>query len=182
MKVAIQGQPASFHDVAARQFFGDDIDLVYCNTFADTFAALHEGRAHRAMVAIWNSNYGPIEASQSLLRAGQYRLLGQTDLPIHQCLVGFPGCKLEDITEVHSHPVALAQCQTFLVRQLPHAKQCEHADTAGAAKDIASWGNPHKAAIASEAAAAAYGLVVLAKNIETDQHNTTRFVAISKQG
>lgn len=180
MKVAIQGQIASFHDVAAHQFFTEPIELICCETFADTFAALADGRADTAMVAIENSLYGPINPVYDLLLQHRPWIYGETYLRIHQCLVGLPTAKLQDITEVYSHTAALAQCEAFLGAALPHAKRFEHSDTAGAAADVAAWNDPRKAAIASAAAAQRYGLNILAPDIETHHHNYTRFVALSR--
>lgn len=178
MKVAIQGEAASFHDVAAHEFFGDEIELVCCSTFAEAFAALASGKADAAMLAVENSNYGPIQETLDLLDTTKPTVLGEVTLTIHQQLIGLPGSKLEDITEVHSHPVALAQCSTFLDHTLPNAKRVKNPDTAGAAADIYAWGKPNRAAIASKAAAELYGLQILAENIETDKDNKTRFVGL----
>jgi prephenate dehydratase len=180
MKVAIQGQIASFHDVAAHQFFEGPVELVCCETFADTFAILMSGEVDAAMVAIENSLYGAINPVYDLLLQHRPWIFGETYLRIHQCLVGLPGAKLEDITEVYSHTAALAQCDAFLETMLPKAKRFEHADTAGAAADVMAWGDPRKAAIASAAAAQHYGLSILAPDIETHRHNYTRFVALSR--
>src|SRR5512141_2771204 len=114
MKVAIQGEAASFHDVAAHEFFGDEIELVCCSTFADAFAALDSGKADAAILAVENSNHGPIQETLDLLAATKPTVLGEVTLAIHQQLIGLPGSTLADITEVHSHPVALSQCSVFL--------------------------------------------------------------------
>ena len=180
MKIAIQGQAASFHDVAAHQFFTEPIELICCETFTDTFAALMDGSADAAMVAIENSLYGPINPVYDLLLSRRPWICGETYVRVHQCLVGLPGTKLEAVTEVYSHTAALAQCEAFLEDQLPRAKRFEHADTAGAAADVAVWNDPTKAAIASAAAAKHYGLEVLARDIETHHRNYTRFVALSR--
>jgi prephenate dehydratase len=180
MKVAIQGEPASFHDVAAHQFFQNPIELICCETFADTFAALESGRADTAIVAIENSLYGTINPVYDLLLQHRPWIYGETYLRIHQCLLGLPGSKLDDITEIYSHTAALAQCEAFLGEHLPNARRYEHADTAGAAADVAVWKDKTRAAIASAAAAERYGLEVLVPDIETHHHNYTRFVALSR--
>jgi chorismate mutase/prephenate dehydratase len=107
-------------------------------------------------------------------------IFGETYLRIHQCLMGLPGTKLSDITEVYSHIAALTQCDDFLTHQLPHAKRFEHVDTAGAAADVAQWQDPAKAAIASAEAARRHGLTILAPDIEAHHHNYTRFVALAR--
>jgi prephenate dehydratase len=180
MKIAIQGQEASFHDVAAHQFFNEPIELICCESFSNTFTALMDGTADAAVVAIENSLYGTINPVYDLLLQHRPWISGETYLRIHQCLVGLPGASLHDITEVYSHAAALAQCETFLTTQLAHAKRYEHADTAGAAADVAAWGDPTKAAIASAAAAERYGLRILAPDIETHHHNYTRFIVLHR--
>lgn len=178
MKIAIQGQPASFHDQAARQLFTGSVELICCETFSDTFDALMDGQADVAVVAIENSLYGTINPVYDLLLQHRPWIGGETYIRIHQCLVGLPDTQLHEITEVYSHTAALAQCDTFLTQQLPKVKRFEHADTAGAAADIAKWGDPTKAAIASAAAAKQYGLRILAPDIETHHHNYTRFIVL----
>ena len=180
MKIAIQGQEASFHDVAARQLFGNNIELICCETFADTFQALESDRADFAVVAVENSLHGPIAPVYDLLLKHKPWIFRETYLQIHQCLVGIPGAKLAGITEVYSHMAALSQCDGWLNTNLHRAKRFEHPDTAGAAADIAAEHDKTKAAIASQAAAKQYGLEILAKDIEDHSHNYTRFVALSK--
>lgn len=180
MKIAIQGQIASFHDVAARKLFGDDIELVCCETFAEVFRALQDNRVEYAVTAIENSLHGPIAPVYDLLLRYKPWIFRETYLQIHQCLVGLPGTQLGDIAEVFSHVAALSQVEDFLDASLHQAKRFEHPDTAGAAADVARWGDASKAAIASAAAAAHYGLEVIAPNIETHHHNYTRFVALSR--
>jgi len=176
--VAIQGYQASFHDQAARQFFGDGLEIVPCDTFTEVFTALE--KSDYAVVAIENSLFGSINEVYDLVLKKHAWICGEVYLRIAQNLIGFPGTKLADITEVHSHPVALAQCEAFLNDHLPHAERFEHHDTAGSVADIKRWGDPHRAAIASAAAADLHDMAVLAEEIETNQQNYTRFVALSK--
>lgn len=180
MKIAIQGQNASFHDQAAHQMFGDDIELICCETFADVFDALKSKQADYAVVAVENSFHGPITSVYDLLLRDKPWMFKETYLQIHQCLIGLPGARIDDIQEVYTHVAALSQCEDFLAHALHHAKHLEHPDTAGAVKDVAAWNDKTKAAIASAAAAQYYGLEVIQKNIETTPHNYTRFVALSR--
>ena len=181
MKIAIQGQRASFHDQAAHQMFGNTIELICCETFADVFDALKSGQADYAVVAVENSFHGPITAVYDLLLRDKPWMFQETYIQVHQCLVGLPGTRIEDIKEVYTHVAALSQCEDFLTHTLHEAKHLEHPDTAGAAKDVATWGDKTKAAIASAVAARYYGLEVIQENIESSPHNYTRFVALSKQ-
>lgn len=181
MKIAIQGQVASFHDQAARRLFGNSIELICCETFADVFAALKSSAADYAVVAVENSLHGPITPVYDLLLRDKPWMFKELYLQIHQCLIGLPGTAISDIQEVYSHVAALSQCEDFLTHTLHDAKHLEHADTAGAVADVATWGDKTKAAIASAAAAEHYGLEVLQANIETNAHNYTRFVTISRE-
>ncbi len=178
--VAIQGQPASFHDVAARQMLGDDITIIPCDSFTEVFACVADGRAEHGVVATDNSIYGPIEESSNLVASQPIKLLDRIHLPVEQCLLALPGTLFSDIREVYSHPVALVQCQPYISEYLPHATLREHPDTAGSAADVATWGDHTKASIASRAAADVYGLQVLAIGIESDTRNKTTFVAFCK--
>ncbi len=179
IKVAIQGQQASFHDIAAKQFFPGDIKTINCDLpFRLVFDALNRQEADYAVVAIENSLYGSINEVYDLLLESKAQIIGEVYLQISQCLIGFPGTKISDIKEVHSHPVALSQCETYLDTTLAHSERFEHHDTAGSVADIKQWGDPSRAAIASRAAAQLHGMAVLDENIETNKQNYTRFVVL----
>lgn len=179
--IAIQGQAASFHDVAARKYFGDDIDTIFCDLpFRLVFDALEEGRADYAVCAIENSLHGTINDVYDLLQVRPSLIRGEVILRIEQCLIGMPGATLADITEVYSHPVALSQCEDFLDTALPAAARFDHPDTAGSVADVKASGDKHKAAIASAAAAEMHGMQILRRGIETNHHNFTRFVVLTR--
>lgn len=180
LRVALQGQKASFHDIAAKQFFGEDIDIIPCKTFAGTFATLSSGKADRAVVAIENSLFGSINEIYDLLLEHRFWICGEVYLRVEQCLIGLQGAFLQKIAEVHSHPVALAQCEDFLDKKLPRAKRFESYDTASSVAEVKQWDNPTKAAIGSAAAAKLHGLKILAREIETNKQNYTRFVVLQK--
>jgi len=180
--VAIQGQSASFHDTASRQFFGDAIRLVCCDLpFSTVFDALEQPTTDYAVCAIENSLYGAINDVYDLLVARRPWICGEVRLRIEQCLIGLPQSSIGKIAAVHSHPVALAQCEAFLKEHLPQATRLEADDTAGSVAMIAEIGDPTKAAIASAEAAAAYGMKVLQRSIETNHQNFTRFAVLSRQ-
>jgi prephenate dehydratase len=181
MKIAIQGQVASFHDAAARQFFGDDIEIVGCDTFPEAFQALADGRADKAVIAIENSLYGSMNEVYDLLLRYKFWIDGEIYSRIHQCLIGLRGAKLQDIKEVYSMPVALGQCEDFLDTALPQAKRIEHHDTTGSVMDVKKWNDPTKAAIAGRAAAKFHNMQLLAEEIETNKQNYTRFFVLQKQ-
>lgn len=174
-KVAIQGYQASFHDVAAHAMLGDDVAIVPCDTFVDVFKKLMGGDADYGVVAVANSIYGPIQESQHLFEQFAVKVIDETRVLVGQCLIALPDAGLADITEVHSHPVALAQCKDYLAQHVPQALLVSNADTAGAVADIAAWNNIHQAAIAGRAAAELYGMQVLAENIQAEKDNYTTF-------
>lgn len=178
--VAIQGYEASFHDVAARQLLGEALTLVCCDTFLAVFKAVAEARADYGVVAVSNSIYGPIHDSVKLFDMHNVDIEAQTTVAVEQCLLTLPGVQLKDIHEVFSHPVALAQCKGYVAENLPQATLVSHPDTAGAARDVAAWADPHKAAIASRAAAERYGLTVQAANIQAEKNNVTTFVLFTR--
>lgn len=177
-KVAIQGERASFHHIAATKFFGDDIELVCCDTFKGVFEAIKNKSADYAVCAIENSLFGSINESYDLLVKHHFFITGEVYSRIEQCLIGFPGTKIQTIQEVYSHPVALAQCEEYLDAKLPHAKRLESHDTAASVALVKERGDKTLAAIASRKAAELYGLEVLEAEIETNEHNYTRFVIL----
>lgn len=181
VKIAIQGLEASFHALAARQLFGNTSELVYCRSFKEVFLRLENNQVSHAVVAIENSLYGSINEVYDLLLRYQFWISAEAYEHVGLQLLGITGTQLAEITDVYSQAPALAEAEAFLERTLPHAERHEHQDTALAAKEVASWKNPHKAAIASEAAAKQYGLEVIAGNIETHQQNYTRFIALQRE-
>lgn len=182
MKIATQGREASFHYQACEVFFKDQPHEVQgFDSFAETFESLQNGTTDYAVVAIENSIHGAINEAYDLLDQHHFWIAGELYLPIRQCLIGFAGTKLAEITAVYSHFAALSQCREFLDTKLSQAVRHVHPDTAGAVADIAQWANPHNAAIASAFAADYYHLEVLAANIETNHHNYTRFALLQRE-
>lgn len=178
--VAIQGYQASFHDVAAHKMLGNDIAILPCETFVEVFRTVLRGDADFGVVATANSIYGPIHESVRLFDQHNVKVHDKTDVLVEQCLITVPNAHIEDITQIYSHPVALAQCKDFLSEYMPKAVLASHADTAGAVGDIAQWNNPHIAAIAGRAAAELYGMTVLAAGIQAEQDNYTTFWLFTK--
>lgn len=182
-KVAIQGTAGSFHEAAARSFFGNKpTQLVPCDTFRSVFTTLQNNDADVAVVAIENSLYGSIHDVYDHLVTTHAHIVGEVLLPVHQQLIVLSDTvKLSDISEIYSHPAALDQCRNWLHTHLPNAELIEYYDTAGAVEYIATKKLDHAAAIASTQAAHLHKLVVIAKNIEDDPSNTTRFIVIAKE-
>ena len=179
MRIAIQGEHASFHHAAALQRFGKDATVIPCENFAEVFGTLNRHEADAAVVAIENSLYGGINQVYDLIESHGYPITGEVHLPIHQQLIGTPDT---EITHIYSHPVALAQCVNFLDTHYPKAKRIEHHDTAGAVRFIAEANDTTYAAIANHEAAERYNLTVIAEDIEDNPANFTRFLVIQPKG
>ena len=181
MKIAIQGEKGCFHEVAARQYFSyDEIDIVPCSTFDLTLNTLKAGEADFAVMAIENARSGSILYNYTLLRESGMKILGEHNLRIRQNLMALPGQSLKDINEIRSHPIAIAQCMTYL-NQFPGITLIESDDTAGSAREISETREKGVAAIAAAAAAEIYGLEILAEGIETYKQNYTRFMVVGKE-
>ncbi len=179
--MAIQGGDASFHHIAAKEFFGDSVEIKPCDNFKNAFTSVAKKETSHALIAIENSLYGSINEVYDLLLKNDVSIVGEIYLRINQNLIVVPGTKINEIKEVHSHPVALAQCAEFLDGHLASAERFEHVDTALSAKDVSKWRDKSKAAIASQQAAKLYELEVLKENIETNHQNYTRFVVIKNK-
>lgn len=178
-EIAIQGIEGSFHDIASHQFFeGEDINLRCCRTFEELFDSIREDSTIIGMAAIENTIAGSLLHNYELLREAPVTIVGEHKLRIKHSLLCLPEDNWENITEVHSHPVALMQCREFLSHH-PSLKVVEASDTAGAAKTISKNIMHGHAAIGSSALAELYGMKVLEEGIETNKHNFTRFLVVA---
>ena len=176
--IAFQGRPGAYSDLACRQVHPEMATLA-CQTFEETFAAVEAGRARLAMIPIETSVAGRVADIHQLMPHSQLYIGAEHFQRVNHHLLAPKGATLEDLTHVHSHVHALSQCRRFLHER--GLTPVVHADTAGAAQDVAARGDPSEAAIASELAAETYGLISLAANIEDAAHNTTRFVVLAKE-
>jgi prephenate dehydratase len=182
MKIAIQGEKGCFHEVAARQYFrNEEVEIVPCSTFDMTLNSVKEGRAALPIMAIENARSGSILYNYSLIRESGLKIMGEHNLRVVQNLMALPGQTIKDIRQIRSHPIALAQCMTFL-NQYPEITLVEADDTASSARLISEGRLKKIAAIASGSAAAIYGLEILAGGIETYKKNYTRFLVIGGDG
>ena len=177
-KVAIQGYEGSFHQVAARHFFGKNVEVITCDTFRQVVqlgadAKLSDG----AVMAIENSIAGSILPNYNLLQKSKLQVTGEVYLSISQNLLTYPGVKLEDIKEVHSHPMAILQCLDYLEKY--NWKLVESEDTALSAKVVYQNKSKHTAAIASKLAAQMFDLNIITPDIHTLKNNITRFLIVS---
>ncbi len=176
-KIAYQGEPGSNSHIACQNVHPDWEALPF-DAFEDALGAVAEGDAQLGMIPIENSIAGRVADIHHLLPSANLHVVGEYFLPIHFQLLGVRGAALDGLRAVYSHVHALGQCRR-IIRKLklsPHVA----ADTAGSAREIAEWGDAAKASIATALAAEIYGLDVLAKDIEDEPHNTTRFVILSK--
>jgi prephenate dehydratase len=178
--VAIQGVRGAFHEIAARKFFGADLQLEMCDSFPLLFRSMKQGKAKYGVVAIENTVAGTILPNYALLRNSAFTIIGEVFLRIEHQLMVLPGQQLADIREVYSHPMAIQQCQDFF-EAYPDIRLIEYPDTAGAAEWIQKTQRKGSAAIASRLAADYYGMEILAEGIETDKRNFTRFLIILEQ-
>jgi len=180
-KVAIQGAYGSFHELAAKKHFHSDIQCVECVTFKDVFDSVINGDTDFGITAIENTVAGTILPNYAMLRDSGVRIIGEVYLHIQQNLITLKGQTLEDIREVHSHPMAILQCQAFF-EQYPHIRLVQADDTAAVARHISEKQLMHIGAIAGTHVAGMYGLQLLAEAIETHKKNFTRFLVIRKEG
>jgi len=176
--IAFQGAPGAYSDLACRHVFPEMTSLP-CPAFEDAFAAVREGRARLAMMPIENSVAGRVADIHHLMPDSGLFIIGEHFERVEHHLLAPPGATLDTIRTVRSHVHALGQCRNF-IRQKGYTAIVA-ADTAGSAAEIAERGDPTVAAIASELAGRVYGLVSLAQNIEDAEHNTTRFLIMSKE-
>ncbi len=179
IRVAIQGQEGCYHEMAAREYFKDrEVEIVPCKNFQREFDAMAADSNLMGVMAIENTIAGNLLTNHELLRTSQRQIIGEQRLHISHVLCCLPGQTMEDIVEVNSHPIALLQCGVFLDSTLPNAKVVEMADTAGSAKIIRDEQLMGHAAICSEFAANLYGMQILARGIETNKRNFTRFLIL----
>ena len=179
-KVAIQGGLGAYHEIAARKYFGEDLEIVPCLTFRDIFNKSEKDPSLIGIMAIENTIVGGLLQNHDLLKINNLKIGGEYKLHISHTLSALPGQRLEDIREIISHPMALMQCGDFL-DTLPAVKIVEHEDTALAAKEISDKKLMGEAAICSAYAAQMYGLQPLATAIETNKRNFTRFLVLAHE-
>jgi prephenate dehydratase len=177
LKIAYQGEPGANSHIACLEAYPDSEPLS-CRTFEDAFQAVKDGEAALAMIPIDNSVAGRVADIHHLLPASNLHIIGEHFLRVHHQFLALPGIGIEAIQSVHSHVHALGQCRK-LIRELG-LKAVVAVDTAGAARELMEIGDKSRAVIATKLAAEIYGLKILRENIEDEDHNTTRFVVLSK--
>jgi len=177
-RIAIQGYRGAFHQEAAENFFGKDISMVECETFDMLVESVKNGQANYGVMAVENSLVGCILPNFVLLRESGLNIIGEVYLRISQNLMALPNQSINDLHQVQSHGMAIAQCKPFF-QSYPNIQLIESVDTALSAKIIAKENLLGVGAIGSNLAASLYGLDVLAPSIETNKVNFTRFLVVS---
>lgn len=180
--MAIQGVSGANHEIAAREFFSDyDVEVVPCMTFEELFRRVGEERDLYGICAIENTLVGSIQSNYTLLKDSGLEVIGEYKLRIRHNLMALPGVEIDEIAEVHSHPMALMQCKAFFAAY-PKIRLIETEDTALSAKEVAERGDRRVAAIAPSIAADLYGLNIVRQGIETNKKNFTRFLIVNQDG
>ncbi len=180
IKIAIQGIKGSFHHQVAEEYFHQEFDLDECMSFDDLVKSLVENKTQKGVMALENSIAGSIVPNYALIDRNNLQIIGEHYLDIHMNLMALRGQRIEEIKEVHSHPIALLQCAVFF-SQYPHIKLVESGDTAETARRIQEEKLNGIGAVAAPIAAKLYDLDILAAGIHTVQSNKTRFVIVKTE-
>lgn len=177
-RVAIQGIEASFHDVAARKYFNEPLGIVPCNSFRLSCEKLVNGEADFCVMAIENSIAGSILTNYNIIHDYKLRIIGELYMQIELHLMGLNGIRMDEVEQIHSHTMAIRQCEEFLL-QYPKVKVLALNDTAECARNVSEQKLHHVGVIAGEACADFYRLSIISRNIETHRKNYTRFIVLS---
>lgn len=176
-RVAIQGIKGSFHHTVSQEYFKEDILVNECLTFDKLVNSLLNKESDLAIMAIENSIAGSIIPNYALIDHHHLHIIGEHYLDVQHNLMALEGQSIQEIHEVHSHPMALLQCKAFF-KEYPHIMLVEDKDTADVAKRIQLGHLKGIAAVASTTAAEIYDLNILAERIQTMKHNETRFMIV----
>jgi prephenate dehydratase len=176
-RIAFQGEPGAYSHEACRQA-RPGMEAVPCRTFEDAIELCRTGEADLAMLPVENSTYGRVADIHSLLPGSGLKIVDEAFVRVHINLLAVPGTPLTAVKAAMSHTVLLGQCRDFLRKH--GLRAVTGADTAGSAKIVAEKGDPALAALASELAGEIYGLEVLARQIEDQANNTTRFLVMAR--
>jgi prephenate dehydratase len=176
-RIAYQGEPGANSHIVCKEHY-PDWDTLPCASFEDVFAAVESGDADLAMIPIDNSIAGRVADIHHFLPDSGLHIVAEHFLRIRFCLMAVPGATLDTIRTVHSHVHALGQCRKVIREH--GLTPIISGDTAGAAREVAEAADPTQAAISPPLAAEIYGLETLAEDVEDEDHNTTRFVVLSR--
>ncbi len=178
-RVVFQGAEGAYSQAAMTKYFGDQVNNFHVDTFREAMSAIDEGSADFAVLPIENSTAGIVSEIYDLLVEFENYIVGEQIIRIEHCLLGVPGGSLEDVRTVYSHPQSLMQSAKYLRDH--DWKQISMQNNAFAARKVAQDRDPTQAAIASELAGKIYGLQVLAKGVNQEENNSTRFIIVTNQ-
>lgn len=176
--IAYQGEPGSNSHIVCKRAYPEH-EAIACASFDDVFAAVESGTVDLAMIPIDNSIAGRVADIHHFLPTSGLHIIAEHFLRIQFQLLGVPGSTLESIKSVHSHIHALGQCRKII--RAHGFVPVISGDTAGSAREIAEARDLTKASLATPLAAEIYDLIVLAEDAEDEDHNTTRFVTLSRE-
>lgn len=177
-RIAFQGELGAYSHQACTQA-RPEMEVVPCQTFEDVVELTRSGTVDLGMLAVENSTYGRVADVHSLLPRAGLHIVDEAFVRVHVNLLGIKGASVDQIAEAHGHVVILPQCAGFL--KAHGIKGKVSSDNARAAREVAERGDPTRAALASELAAEIYGLDVIARHIEDQANNTTRFLVMSRE-
>ncbi|MBU3260224.1 MULTISPECIES: prephenate dehydratase [Roseovarius] len=177
-RIAFQGEPGAYSHQACHETY-PEMEALPCRTFEDAIEAVRDGDAELAMLPVENSTFGRVADIHHLLPESGLHIISEAFVRVHINLLALPGTRLEDVDRAMSHTMLLGQCRDFLAKH--DIRRVTGADTAGSAKHVAEVNEPGLAALASELAGEIYGLDVLARHIEDQGNNTTRFLVMARQ-
>jgi len=177
-RIAFQGEPGAYSHEACRDA-RPDFESMPCRTFEDVFDAVRDGTAELGMLPVENSTYGRVADIHHLMPESGLHIVDEAFVRVRINLLATPGAQLGDVTHAMSHTMLLGQCRDFLGQHGIH--RVTGADTAGSAKHVATEARKDLAALASELAGEIYGLNVLARHIEDNDSNTTRFLVMARE-
>ena len=178
MKVAFQGERGAYSEGAIYTFFGDEAEVKPCRDLTEVFESVDKQEAQFGVVPVENSLEGSVNQTYDLFLTHDLKVSGEIIIRISHCLIANPSTSLEAVKTVYSHPQALAQCRRFLERL--GRDLIPTYDTAGSVKMLKEKGLKDAAAVASKKAAEIYGMKILAREIEDNPTNYTRFFVLSK--
>ena len=179
-RIVIQGVPGAFHEIAARHFYSEKgLMIKSANTFDELVGLVEKGKVDGGIMAIENSIAGSLLYNYQLLSQSSLKIIGEIYLRIKHNLMVLPGVAFEDLKEVYSHPMAIAQCREYF-KNYPKIKLISAEDTALSAKRVQDKKWKQAGAIASKLSAHLYGLEMLAEGIETNKKNYTRFLILDR--
>ncbi len=181
LRVAFQGERGAYSEAATVAFFGDSVQPIPYTDFDSVFEAVATGQVDRGVLPVENSLAGSIHRNYDLLLRHELFIVGEVQIPIAHQLIALPGVGMSDIKRIYSHPQALAQCEHSITKLFPSVERVVTYDTAGSVKMIKEQNIRDGAGLASERAAAIYGMNSLQPDMQDDAENYTRFVVVARE-